>query len=141
MSIKVLTYICIMAVVSNIRITSWNVRGLKTNDAYLYRLLDSCDVCCLQEHFLYEQELPLLKNMDSRFNVAASFSSNVDSQNCGRRFGQGGVAILYRHSVIKAIEINSNCDRFCGSGMVRSVHDVVCTEAVLRCAKAERESS
>ena len=54
--------------VQNLRISTWNISGAKHNTYFLRKLLNCCDLCCLQEHWLFPDNLePFLNSVDINF--------------------------------------------------------------------------
>ena len=51
----------------NTRLSSYNCRGLKLGKDYLKTLLDRCEVCLIQEHWLLDSELHLVNNVHNDF--------------------------------------------------------------------------
>ena len=52
-----------------LRLCFYNCRGIKSGKNYLIQLLDDCDVCLLQEHWLLSSELGFLNDIYSEFTV------------------------------------------------------------------------
>ena len=77
-----------------------NVKNIETNDAFIYELLNTYDILALQEHWLFNFQLP---DIEKRFPTHSSHSRAVDEDNplppTQKPRGFGGVAILYRKSI------------------------------------------
>jgi exonuclease III len=103
----------LLGVMNCLNITSWNMRGWGSSKYYLTQLLPDTDVMCIQEHMLYECESHRIQSYCKGFSSVVKCSKRLNNMNCGRRIGQGGVAILYKTS-IRATEICCDSDRICG---------------------------
>ena len=91
--------------VQNLRISTWNISGAKHNTYFLRKLLNSCDLCCLQEHWLFPDNLePFLNSVDINFKSWGRASSDLSYTSVSHR-GKGGVAFLWRHNLDKNITI------------------------------------
>ena len=81
--------------VVQLSIISYNVQGFKDAKIdYLKSLLSKCDVLCIQEHWLYDSYLPVLKRKLNCHGVGLSSMSDSEFR-IGRPFG--GVATLWSH--------------------------------------------
>ncbi len=95
-----------------LNICSFNCEGVNRTVDYMKEFLSNnlCDILCLQETWLIEQNLLRLANIHSDYLYTGK--SGVDSNSdilVGRP--KGGVAILYKKSVakcIKCVDISSD---------------------------------
>lgn len=95
----------------SLRLVSYNCRGWNSGHTAVFDLLQSNDICFIQEHWLFEEQLNLL-NIHNDF--LSSSVSGMESHTLlhGRPFG--GCAILYRKSLIPHVARLSSCSkRFC----------------------------
>ena len=93
---------------NSLRLVSYNCRGWRSGSDYV-KLLQSCDLCFIQEHWLFREHLGSLNISNDFLSVGVS---GMDSSEIlvGRPFG--GCGILYRKSlspVIRRIFISSQC--------------------------------
>ena len=75
-------------------------------------LLDTCDICFIQEHLLLTEHLSALNSVKSEFISVGVSGMDSGTLLCGRPYG--GCGILYRKSLIpcvKTLSTGSNC--FC----------------------------
>ena len=89
------------------------MRGWASSEPYLHTLLSKVDIMCIQEHMLYDCEKDRIESTHIDFSSIVKCSKRLNSINCGKYVGNGGVGILYKHG-IKAVEIKSQSDRICG---------------------------
>lgn len=96
---------------NSVRIISYNCRGWKSGSNFVSNFLIDCDICMIQEHWLFKEQFHCL-NISDQFSSIA-ISGMVSSEFIvGRPFG--GCAILYRKSLSESIStINSFSSRFC----------------------------
>ena len=74
-------------------------------------LLQSCDICLIQEHWLFHDQLNLL-NIDSNFLSVGVSAMDSSKLLLGRPYG--GCAILFRRSLISCIShLDSPSKHFC----------------------------
>ena len=103
---------------SNIRIISYNCRGWKSASNVVFNLLNDCDICMIQEHWLFKEQLQSLNISDEYSSTAVSGMVSTEFV-AGRPFG--GCAILYRKSLSKFITtIKSISKRFCAISLTCS---------------------
>ena len=98
---------------NSLRLVSYNCRGWNSGQLAISELLQSCDICFIQEHWLLHEQLNLL-NFDSNFLSIGV--SGMDSTKLlhGRPFG--GCAILFRSSLLAHISrLDSPSRRFCSA--------------------------
>ena len=91
-------------------ISCWNCRGIYGNYKYAKTILNQVDIMAISEHWLYEDELYFLNELNNEFGCYAksSFENNI---NYRWRRGQGGVALLWNKSKISVQKIYTNSDR------------------------------
>ena len=91
-----------------LKIVSYNCSGWKSGSNYVKSLLQSCDLCLIQEHWLFRENLDslLISNDFLSVSVSGMDSSQLLS---GRPFG--GCCIMYRKALsaaVRRIFTNSN---------------------------------
>ena len=92
---------------------SYNCRGWNSGCSTVIDLLKICDVCLIQEHWLFKEQLNLL-NIDSNFVSVGISGMDHSKLLCGRPYG--GCAILYRRSLLSCISrLDSPSNRFCAA--------------------------
>ena len=81
---------------SELKLVSYNCRGWRSGSDYVKFLLQFCDLCFIQEHWLYRDHLEALNISEDFLSVGVS---GMDSSEIllGRPFGGSG--ILYRKSL------------------------------------------
>ena len=57
---------------SKIRIISYNCRGWKSASNFVFNLLNDCDICMIQEHWLFKEQLQSLNIGDEYSSTAVS---------------------------------------------------------------------
>ena len=113
---------------NSLRLVSYNCRGWRSGSDYV-KLLQSCDLCFIQEHWLFREHLGSLNISNDFLSVGVS---GMDSSEIlvGRPFG--GCGILYRKSlspVIRRIFISSRPDsNFTTLTSFMSSHKLVCVD-------------
>lgn len=96
--------------VDSLRLVFYNCRGWNTGHPAAHDLLQSTDICFIQEHWLFEEQRNLL-NTRSEF-LSIGVSGMESSKLHGTPFG--GSAILYKNSLISHVaRLNSCSIRFC----------------------------
>ena len=90
--------------VAKLRMTSWNITGIKYNLAFLRKYLALCDICFLQEHWLFPDNLGFLDTVDSQFITWGISSSDINPDSITRR-GKGGIAFFWRKSLNASFEV------------------------------------
>jgi hypothetical protein len=89
----------------NICVGTFNVDNIKSNAHYVNELLKTCDILCLQEHWLYCFEKPLLQHIVPDYKVTVKCSDEEDpippSHKPGR--GHAGVAVIWNSDVNKYV--------------------------------------
>ena len=93
---------------SNIRIISYNCRGWNSASNFVSNLMDDCDICLIQEHWLFKEQLQNL-NISDEFSSIAVSGMVTSEFVAGRPYG--GCAILSLSSVIKTIK--TTCKILC----------------------------
>lgn len=99
---------------TDLRVTTWNCRGLGTGEAYLNQLAaERSDVIVVTEHWLWPYESHRLKQVHPNFDAECRCDSRLSDTSSATK-GCGGVGILYRtnHKVTTVLNITS--DRICG---------------------------
>ena len=94
-----------------LKVVSYNCRGWKSGSNYVQSLLQSCDICLIQEHWLLRENLDSLIISDDFLSVGVS---GMDSSILlsGRPFG--GCGILYRKSLSPVVHrIFTDSKRLC----------------------------
>lgn len=100
-----------MTSLNHLRLVSYNCRGWNFGKFATSDLLESCDICFVQKHWLLPDHLHLL-NINCDF-ISIGISGMVCTELCtGRPFG--GCAIFYRKSLHSSVtRLNSPSKRFC----------------------------
>ena len=95
---------------------SYNCRGWNSGQHAVCDLLQSCDVCLIQEHWLLHEQLSLL-NVNNDF--LSSGVSGMDSSDLllGRPFG--GCAILFRRSLLPFVSCLDSVSKWFCSVLLR----------------------
>ena len=94
-----------------LKIVSYNCRGWKSGSNYVKSILQYCDLCLIQEHWLFRENLDslLISNDFLSVSVSGMDSSQLLS---GRPFG--GCCIMYRKALSAAVRrIFTNSNRLC----------------------------
>jgi len=97
---------------ASLRCLTYNCRGWNSGKQTLWDLIDSLDLCFIQEHWLLSDQLYVLNEFHPDFHSISV--SGVDSSVLlyGRPYG--GCAILYRHSLFSCITpLCCDSNRFC----------------------------
>ena len=84
-----------------------NIENFHTNKLYLKELMDTYEIICLQEHWLYNFEQSTLDDFCAENNFDSYIKSADDSDPIiplQRPRGKGGVAILWRENISKNIQ-------------------------------------
>ena len=80
---------------SNIKVTSFNCKNVKSSVTEIYELCENCDILVLQETWLLDSEIQLLTNLHSDF-----YAKGISSVNTGDDILRGrphaGIAILWK---------------------------------------------
>ena len=83
-----------------LKITTLNVKNLETNKQFVYKILHSSDILCLQESWLFNFQLRQLNEIHKNFE---GFGKAVDDDNPllpnQKLRGYGGVAMLFRKNM------------------------------------------
>ena len=81
----------------SLKVTSFNIYGIKSSVGTLQRLAEDYDIILLQEHWLYPDELPYVSNICNDFcSFSLSPMSIEDKLIQGRP--HGGVSIMWKKS-------------------------------------------
>jgi exonuclease III len=95
---------------SSLQIVSYNCRGYNvTKRPYIQSLLPNTDILFLQEHWLSEDQLRLLGDIDSNFIYTGVSGFDCSDVLNGRPFG--GCAILWRSDVLASVTPLYNSSR------------------------------
>ena len=96
-----------------LRVISYNCNSFRSNAEIISSLLDNCDILCIQETFICQNDLAILDNFDDRFYVAAEPAVRKDDTFIGR--SSGGIAIFWRKSLnVNILPVYFNNNRFLG---------------------------
>ena len=77
-----------------------NVENLKTNIEYVHHLLEVVDILCLQEHWMFRFEEPLLKNLLQGYSYHAKCSDDDDPISpLMKPKGEAGVITIWKPSL------------------------------------------
>ena len=116
---------------NGLKMSGWNTRGLVAAVPYLKLLMESNDILCVSEHWLYPNRLNILEEISKDFNVVARSSVHSNPDQYGTKRGQGGVAVFWRKSLRGVSPITEiTHDRICGvrvhtsAGIVLNVYSV-----------------
>jgi exonuclease III len=82
---------------SFINVSSFNCRGAMSSCLYIETLLKQCDILCLQEHHLFNDNMSFISTMHNDFDNYTVCSSYVS--HTGTRIRQGGVSIMWRKNI------------------------------------------
>ena len=69
----------------NVKLTTWNISGVKHNINFLRTCLSMCDILCLQEHWLFQIHFIFLTLSISTLNHGADKAATFASTHCNRR--------------------------------------------------------
>jgi exonuclease III len=111
----------------HLSITTLNVENFRTNLLYINSLVKKCSIVCIQEHWLYNFEVPVItEGLD---NICAAVKCVDDEDPISplqRPRGKGGVAIIWKKDIdhlvtaledggdrIQCIIINANGTKLC----------------------------
>ena len=95
----------------SLRLVSYNCRGWNSGQHTVFDLLQSCDICFIQEHWLLHEQLNLL-NIHCDFLSTGVSGMDSSEFHLGRPFG--GCAILYRRSFLSHVSrLDTSSKRFC----------------------------
>ena len=93
------------------KVISYNCRGWKFGSNYVQSLLQSCDICLIQEHWLFRENLDSLIISDDLLSVGVS---GMDSSILLSGHPFGGCGILYRKSLSSVVrKIFTDSKRLC----------------------------
>ena len=74
-----------------------------SNVNYLHDVFESCDIVCIQEHFLYPDNKEFLTSLNDKFDGYVRCEASLNVFDFPRR-RKGGIAIVWRKSIDYAIE-------------------------------------
>ena len=105
-----------------LKVVSYNCRGWKSGSNYVQSLLQSCDICLVEEHWLLHENLDSLIISDDFLSVGVS---GMDSSVLITGHPFGGCGILYRKSLSSAVHsIFTYSKRLCPISItLNNVHD------------------
>ena len=96
---------------SELKLVSYNCRGWRSGSDYVKFLLQSCDLCFIQEHWLYRDHLEALNISEDFISVGVS---GMDSSEILLGHPFGGSGILYRKSLSSFVRrIFTSSQRIC----------------------------
>ena len=106
-------------------IATFNCRGFNfTKSSYIDRLLSSCDVLFLQEHWLSDSQLFQLGKININFSSHAICGFDNNEVLSGRPYG--GCAILWRSDILVRVEtIHTNSRRVCSIKMCSDIWSIL----------------
>ena len=87
---------------NTLTITSFNCRGAMSSCLYIDTLLAGCDILCLQEHHLFEDNKHFMESINNNCDHIISCASYIRSD--GLRIRQGGVAIMWKKGMEMSIK-------------------------------------
>ena len=97
---------------ASLRCCTFNCRGWNTGYLTLKTLIDSLDLCFVQEHWLLNDHLYKIGEISSDFLSVSISGVDHDHFLVGRPYG--GCSIIYRKSLVSFITPVDSCsDRFC----------------------------
>jgi exonuclease III len=87
-------------------IGSINIQSAKGNSKYLKNVLNTCDILCIQEHWLLSLEKKMLENMHKDFNVSAKAVDDDDIKlNYKSLRRNGGIVVFWKKTIDNAVKI------------------------------------
>ena len=96
---------------SELKLVSYNCRGWRSGSDYVKSLLQSCDLCFIQEHWLYRDHLEALNISEDFLSMGVS---GMDSSEILLGCPFGGSGILYRKSLSSFVRrIFTSSQRIC----------------------------
>ena len=87
---------------SLLTLTTWNASGVKCNLNFLRTCLSSCDILCVQEHWLFPDSLLFLDSVNTNYQSWGRSSSDLNIDPISHR-GKGGVTFLWEKSIDNSI--------------------------------------
>ena len=100
---------------NTLKVACWNSRGLNAAIPCLRDILHHNDVVALSEHWLHNNRLGILNEIDDNFECMGRASRASSEDKFGTHRGQGGVAILWRKDLKGTSRIETiKHDRICG---------------------------
>ena len=87
----------------SLRCCSYNCRGWNSGFLTLSKLIDTLDICFIQEHWLLNDQLSLIDELSFEFISASISGVDQSSFLVGRPYG--GCSIIYRKSLMPFIII------------------------------------
>ena len=89
----------------SITLTTLNVQSFRSNKVCISKLLESTDILCIQEHWLFtfeKEEIAELTNTHSVYSKASDQYENISPQE--RTRGHGGVAIFWHNTLDRYVK-------------------------------------
>ena len=84
---------------SNLRVLSYNCRSFNSKTVYIDSLLKCCDILCLQETFLSDDQADNFEPISSSNGFVYTYSSAVRRNDVVSGRSSGGLAILWRKNI------------------------------------------
>ena len=100
----------------SLSISTYNCENVKRSEQYIRHLLDTDDIVCLQEHWLYNHEQSVLVNMASPTHsvLCKSVDDGDPISPLQRPRGMRGVAILWKNGLSHRVQkLPEGSDRIC----------------------------
>lgn len=89
---------------SNLNIATLNIENIKTNLSYLHFLMESMDIICLQEHWLYNFEIATVQKFLGDMSYTIRCTDDDDPINpTSKPRGVGGIMIIWRKELDQQI--------------------------------------
>ena len=116
----------LMASMSSITITAWNMRTLSCARPLINELVNEykADILCLSEHRLYNSELYKLSKLGIGYEVHAKASHDLNDNYLIRKPGHYSVAILWNKAIANKVKVfNCDSDRICAIEVIGAIQD------------------
>ena len=98
----------------NLKLTTWNCRGLTTGEPYIHQLAeDGSDIIVVTEHWLWPYESKRLSEFHPAFSAECSTDARLHVNSDLER-GCGGVGIMFRKSLSISPLSSISSDCICG---------------------------
>ena len=135
-----------MATASKIKISSYNCRGLglgskvsSPRNFVIRDLMNLTDIVCIQEHWLYKQDLGQLNTFSPNFH-GAGVSTKDTSKGIITSHPPGGVAIFWNINLESKVKVlNFDLDWVVGINLTYQSGSIVILNCYLPCQTAEHE--
>ena len=100
---------------TKLTITTWNSRGMVAAVPYLRALCKDSKFILLTEHWLHDNKIKSLEQIDNNFDYFGRASRLSSAEYYGTARGQGGVAIMWHNSIGGVTPLRDIVhDRICG---------------------------